>query len=187
MKAKQEKPIVEKTESAEPKKSGEINFKQGKARFTSKKNNMGKNFMDFPDLKEDQKNGEGKLSDIQQQQRYLEDKYQVSSSAVGGRKPRDGEGEQKPEEKKEMKRPTFTGKAKLNKQPDNDDILTVKYDETKIASTAKGAKKDREENKSGEKDGDDEEQQHQGDDKEYKHKRNNRKKEFQDFDQDNQQ
>ena len=85
-----------------------------------------------------------------------------------------------------MKRPTFTGKAKLNKQPENDDILTVKYDETKIASTAKGAKKDREENKSGEKDGDDDEQ-HQGEDKEYKHKRNNRKKEFQDFDQDRQQ
>ena len=67
MKAKQEKPIVEKTQAAEPKKSGEINFKGGKARFTSKKNNMGKNFMDFPDLKEDEKNGEGKLSDIQQQ------------------------------------------------------------------------------------------------------------------------
>jgi len=84
----------------------------------------------------------------------LEDKYQVSSSAVGGKRPREGEGE-KPEEKKEAKRPMFTGKAKLNKQTENDDILTVKYDETKIASTAKGAKKDREENKSGEKDVDD--------------------------------
>jgi hypothetical protein len=34
-------------------------------KFTNKKNMGGKNFMDFPDLKEEQKNNGG-LSDIQQ-------------------------------------------------------------------------------------------------------------------------
>lgn len=146
-------------------------------RFTSKKNNMGRNQMDFPDLKEDQKGGDAKLSDIQQQQRYLEDKYQASSSAVGGKK---REEPSKEEEKKEVKRPMFTGKAKLNKQSENNDILTVKYDETKIASTAKGAKKDRDEKKDGEEEKDDKDQVE--DRENHKSKKNNRKQ-FQDFDQ----